>query len=78
LETGRTHQIRVHLGSIGLPILGDEAYGRVRPELGPQRPFLHSARLSFVHPFSGEELNFESALPEDLQSVLDRFEPAES
>lgn len=75
LETGRTHQIRVHLKSIGLPILGDEVYGRVRPELGPDRPFLHSARLEFVHPITGEDIGFDSELPGDLAAVLARFEP---
>jgi 23S rRNA pseudouridine1911/1915/1917 synthase len=66
LETGRTHQIRVHLAAIDLPVAGDPAYGRPH-ELGLERQFLHAARLAFVHPFTGERLEVESPLPEDLQ-----------
>ena len=53
LETGRTHQIRVHLAAIGLPVAGDTVYGRPR-ELGLERQFLHAARLAFAHPFTEE------------------------
>jgi 23S rRNA pseudouridine1911/1915/1917 synthase len=69
LETGRTHQIRVHLASIGHPVVGD---GRYRgPRLEPlTRPFLHAAALAFDHPGSGERVDFLSPLPEDLRSVL--------
>jgi 23S rRNA pseudouridine1911/1915/1917 synthase len=66
LETGRTHQIRVHLSAIDLPVAGDPLYGRPR-ELGLERQFLHAARLAFAHPFTGERLDVESPLPEDLQ-----------
>jgi 23S rRNA pseudouridine1911/1915/1917 synthase len=66
LETGRTHQIRVHLNAIGLPVAGDSVYGRPR-ELGLDRQFLHAARLAFTHPFTGARVDVESPLPEDLQ-----------
>jgi 23S rRNA pseudouridine1911/1915/1917 synthase len=66
LETGRTHQIRVHLNAVGLPVAGDPVYGRPH-ELGLDRQFLHAARLGFTHPFTGERVDVESPLPEDLQ-----------
>jgi len=66
LETGRTHQIRVHLSAVGLPVAGDPVYGRPH-ELGLDRQFLHAARLGFTHPFTGERVDVESPLPEDLQ-----------
>jgi 23S rRNA pseudouridine1911/1915/1917 synthase len=66
LETGRTHQIRVHLNAVGLPVAGDPVYGRPH-ELGLDRQFLHAARLGFAHPFTGERVDVESPLPEDLQ-----------
>jgi 23S rRNA pseudouridine1911/1915/1917 synthase len=74
LETGRTHQIRVHLAAIGHPVVGDDAYdgGRKRPVEVP-RLFLHAARLAFDHPITGEHLGFESPLPADLQSVVDQL-----
>src|SRR5207247_3304223 len=65
LETGRTHQIRVHLAAIGLPVAGDNVYGQPR-ELALERQFLHAARLAFPHPFSGEPVETESPLPPDL------------
>jgi 23S rRNA pseudouridine1911/1915/1917 synthase len=70
LETGRTHQIRVHLAAIGHPVVGDTRYGRARPALDCPRPFLHAERLAFAHPITGEAMAFESALPDDLASVL--------
>lgn len=70
LETGRTHQIRVHLAAIGHPVVGDATYGGVRRAIPLPRPFLHAFRLSFDHPRTGERLTFESPLPEDLQAVL--------
>jgi len=76
LETGRTHQVRVHLASIGLPVLGDPVYGGGRgasAELGPSRQALHAARLGFVHPASGETLRFASPLPADLAAALARL-----
>lgn len=70
LETGRTHQIRAHLKAIGNPLVGDEVYGGP-PLFDLRRPFLHSSRLSFDHPVSGERLSFESDLPEDLEAALE-------
>ena len=73
LETGRTHQIRVHLAAIGHPVLGDRRYGGARSARLAGRPFLHAASLAFDHPVTGERLSFESPLPSDLQAVLDGF-----
>jgi RluA family pseudouridine synthase len=73
LETGRTHQIRVHLAGIGHPVLGDRVYGRRDPVPVP-RLFLHAARLELDHPGSGEGLTFESQLPADLQEVVERLD----
>jgi len=66
LETGRTHQIRVHLAAIDLPVAGDAVYG-VPGDLGLERQFLHSARLAFDHPFTEERVEAESPLPADLE-----------
>jgi 23S rRNA pseudouridine1911/1915/1917 synthase len=71
LETGRTHQIRVHLAAIDLPVAGDRVYGRAG-ELGLERQFLHAARLAFPHPFTGERVETESPLPVDLAAALER------
>jgi 23S rRNA pseudouridine1911/1915/1917 synthase len=71
LETGRTHQIRVHLAAIDLPVAGDPVYGRPR-ELGLERQFLHAARLAFTHPFTGQHVDVESPLPPDLAAALER------
>ncbi|MFL5949513.1 MAG: RluA family pseudouridine synthase [Gaiellaceae bacterium] len=71
LETGRTHQIRVHLAAIDLPVSGDPIYG-VAGDLGLERQFLHAAGLAFHHPFTGERLDLESPLPPDLAAALDR------
>ena len=75
LETGRTHQIRVHLASIGHPVVGDNLYGG--PDRRPHidRPFLHARRLSFVHPSTGETVTFTSDLPADLVAVLGDLRP---
>jgi 23S rRNA pseudouridine1911/1915/1917 synthase len=71
-ETGRTHQIRVHLASAGLPIAGDPVYGRGRASpADPARPALHAAVLGFEHPRRGERMRFEAPLPADLASLLD-------
>ena len=67
-ETGRTHQIRVHLASLGHPLLADALYGG-RPALGLERQALHAARLSFVHPIEGGVRVFSAALPPDLASA---------
>lgn len=73
LETGRTHQIRVHLKAIGHPVVGDPTYGSGSALRGIrlQRQFLHASQLQFTHPFSGERLQFTAPLPADLQNVLD-------
>jgi len=74
LETGRTHQIRVHLASIGHPLVGDPTYSQRRPNLGLDRPFLHAAELAFNHPATEERVTFTSPLAPDLQSWLDAAE----
>jgi 23S rRNA pseudouridine1911/1915/1917 synthase len=75
LETGRTHQIRAHFAAIGHPVAGDPRYGHAGRH-GLERQFLHSARLGFTDPFSGEALEFESALPRDLELALQRARAA--
>lgn len=70
LETGRTHQIRVHMSSIGHPVLGDEFYGGERPGNGLERMFLHASELGFEHPVSGEWTDVSSPLPDDLGNWL--------
>lgn len=86
LFTGRTHQIRVHMAYIKHPVVGDPLYGRaanakarnrdlaLKSELGLERQFLHSYRLSFEHPVTHEQLSLRDTLPEDLQGVLDALE----
>ena len=75
LETGRTHQIRVHLAHMGHPLAGDFLYGQERPELG--RPALHSACLSLLHPISRERLEFHAPLPEDIRALVgEGFSPS--
>jgi 23S rRNA pseudouridine1911/1915/1917 synthase len=69
LETGRTHQIRVHLAAIGLAVVGDAVYGAPEPTLG--RQFLHACRLAFTHPFTGARVDVESPLPADLAGHLE-------
>ena len=78
IHTGRTHQIRVHLSAIGHPIVGDALYGGVHRRVAGdiravqrlERPFLHAARLAFMHPRDGRRLEFTAPLPDDLMSVL--------
>lgn len=73
LETGRTHQVRVHMSAIGHPIAGDDRYGpraREARALLLRRPFLHAERLAFTHPATGERLELRSPLPEDLRGTL--------
>jgi 23S rRNA pseudouridine1911/1915/1917 synthase len=73
LETGRTHQLRVHLAAIGHPVLGDSRYGGVRGSFLVPRQMLHAARLSFLHPRSGERVTVSAELPADLTGVLGRL-----
>jgi 23S rRNA pseudouridine1911/1915/1917 synthase len=75
LETGRTHQIRVHLEAIGLPVSGDPVYG-VAGDLDLGRQFLHAHRLRFTHPLTGETLDLSAPLPVDLEAALDRARTA--
>lgn len=72
LETGRTHQIRVHLAAVGHPVVGDSVYGGARAALVAPRPMLHARRLTLTHPRTGEVMSFEAALPEDMDSVIAR------
>jgi len=71
LETGRTHQIRVHMAAIGHPVSGDPLYG-VAGRYGLRRQFLHAARLAFEHPLTGEPLDLRSPLPDDLRAALEQ------
>jgi 23S rRNA pseudouridine1911/1915/1917 synthase len=73
LDTGRTHQIRVHLQAIGHPVCGDPEYG-APGALGLERQFLHATRLAFDHPLSGERIDLTSPLPADLQRALAQAE----
>lgn len=87
LFTGRTHQIRVHMAYTHHPVVGDPLYGRVatakarnrnaaeHSEMGLDRQFLHSWRLSFEHPITGEELSFTDMPCDDLQMILDELAP---
>jgi len=70
LETGRTHQIRVHLAAIGHPVVGDARYGGSRPVLALERPFLHAFHLAFDHPGTGQRMTFDSPLASDLAAFL--------
>lgn len=71
LETGRTHQIRVHLAAVGHPVVGDLLYGSQRPTLGLQRPFLHAAEIGFEHPVTHERISVTSELAPDLRAFVD-------
>ena len=76
LETGRTHQIRVHFAALRHPCVGDLTYGadpRLAEQLGLQRQWLHAVRLGFVHPLTDEWVEFESPYPPDLQTALERL-----
>jgi 23S rRNA pseudouridine1911/1915/1917 synthase len=73
LETGRTHQIRVHLAAVGHPIVGDQTYGRPQPPQ-PPRQFLHAAHLAFEHPVTGAWMTFDTPLPDDLAAFRAEWE----
>jgi len=73
LETGRTHQIRVHLAYINHPIIGDEVYGRRKQKYDTQGQVLHAIRLQFKHPVTGEDMLFETAVPEYFQNLLEEL-----
>jgi 23S rRNA pseudouridine1911/1915/1917 synthase len=75
-KTGRTHQIRVHLASIGHPVVGDEVYGRRKSGLDVPRHFLHALRLGFKHPITRKRMELETPLPGDLAAVLDLLRDA--
>ena len=73
LETGRTHQIRVHMASLGHPLLGDEAYGRVKSPFKLEGQTLHAMVLGFIHPTTGENMEFEAPLPEYFEKLLEKL-----
>ncbi len=75
LETGRTHQIRVHMAHIGHPIVGDLVYGRKKPDKGLSGQCLHAKCLSFIHPTTGEKITLECDLPDYFKAVLSRLGP---
>lgn len=72
LETGRTHQIRVHLAAIGHAVVGDAMYGGARAALVAPRPMLHAARLTLVHPGTGQEMSFTAPVPTDMAAIVDQ------
>ncbi len=78
-ETGRTHQIRVHLSAAGLPVVGDVVYGRARgQEAALGRPALHAEHLAFDHPRTGERMSFDAAMPDDLLELMADLGPADA
>ena len=74
LETGRMHQIRVHMAAMNHPVIGDRTYGKILGPPGLERQFLHATRLEFHHPATGETVEAESELPDDLKSALHHYE----
>ena len=73
IETGRTHQIRVHLSEIHLPIIGDRLYGGSRRTPYAPRQMLHAWELEFNHPFTGKQLHFKCLIPEDMEALIDKM-----
>ena len=78
LETGRTHQIRVHMSFIGHPLVGDPKYGPARPHFNLNGQFLHAAVLGFNHPRKGTRIELEAPLPEELAAVLQKLTPEDT
>jgi len=74
LETGRTHQIRVHLAHLGFPVLGDAVYGRKKPELGLSHQCLHARKLRFIHPSTNALMEFSTDLPDYFKDVIQKLE----
>ena len=74
IDTGRTHQIRVHLSQIGYPVIGDSVYSNGKNEFGIEGQALHSWKLDFVHPITGENIHLEAPLPEYFEEVIKKLE----
>ena len=74
IDTGRTHQIRVHMAEIGYPVVGDEVYSNGKNEFNVHGQMLHSTSLDFVHPITGKQMHFEAPLPEYFEEVLKKLE----
>ena len=72
-QTGRTHQIRVHLAYLGHPIIGDRQYGKNQIKYPIKRQALHAARLRFIHPESKKHVEFSACVPEDMQGIIDKL-----
>ena len=73
IETGRTHQIRVHLSEIGIPIIGDKIYGGVRKKPKAPRQMLHAGNIIFPHPVTGKKINITAPIPDDMQNMIDKI-----
>ena len=74
IDTGRTHQIRVHLSEIGYPVVGDEIYSNGKNEFGVHGQLLHAKSLDFKHPITGKDMHLEAELPVEFKNVLKKLE----